>query len=189
MPLFRSNTQGRLLAAILVNPTAEHSMTELAAASETSLPTALREIDRARLAGLVTVRRVGNTRLVRANVHHPLYEPVSQLVLATYGPPAVLREEFAAIEGVEALLIFGSWAARYHGTPTPGRAPNDIDVLVLGSPERSLIREVAEGAERRIRMPVQATIRPLSKWRDPGGDPFMTEITSRPIVCVLGEVT
>jgi hypothetical protein len=162
-------------------------MTELATASETSLPTALREIDRAQLAGLVTVRRIGNTRLVRANVHHPLYEPVSQLVLATYGPPAVLREEFAAIEGVEALLIFGSWAARYHGTS--GRAPNDIDVLVLGSPERSLVHEAAEGAERRIRMPVQATIRPLSKWRDPGDDPFMTEITSRPIVCVLGEVT
>jgi hypothetical protein len=124
--------------------------------------------------------------LVRANADHPLYESVRGLVLATYGPPGVLQEEFASIQGIEALFILGSWAARYSGVP--GRAPNDIDVLVVGSPNRAEVHEAAERAERRIGMPVQATIRPLAKWDNRADDPFIAEIASRPIVPVLGDV-
>jgi uncharacterized OB-fold protein len=84
------------------------------------------------------------------------------------------------------VLIFGSWAARYSGAA--GRAPNDIDVLVLGTPNRSAVHDAADRAEQRIGMPVQATIRPLAKWRDAADDPFMAELTTRPVVSVLGEV-
>jgi predicted nucleotidyltransferase len=185
-PLFRSDTQGRLLAAVFVSPDDEHSITALAQRAATSLATALREIDRAESTGVVMVRRVGNTRLVRANMDHQLYEPLRRLILATYGPPAVLEDEFKDIEGIDAVLIFGSWAARYSGAP--GRAPNDIDILVLGAPNRSAVHDAAERAERRIGMPVQATIRPLAKWRDSIDDPFMAELATRPIVLVLGGV-
>lgn len=185
-PLFRSDTQGRLLAAVFVTPDDEHSITALAQRAGTSVPTALREIDRAESTGAVVVRRVGNTRLVRANVDHQLYEPLRRLILATYGPPAVLQDEFKDIEGIDAVLIFGSWAARYSGAA--GRAPNDIDVLVLGTPNRSAVHDAADRAEQRIGMPVQATIRPLAKWRDAADDPFMAELTTRPVVSVLGEV-
>lgn len=186
-PLFRSDTQGRLLAAVFVAPDEEHSITELSKRARTSVPTALREIDRAESTGVVTVRRVGNTRLVRANVEHPLYESLYRLVLATYGPPAVLAEEFEKVTGIEVLLIFGSWAARYSGVS--GRAPNDIDVLVVGSPDRAEVHEAAERAERRIGMPVQATIRSTTRWRQPKDDPFIAEIKSRPIVAVAGGIT
>jgi predicted nucleotidyltransferase len=185
-PLFRSDTQGRLLAAVFVAPDEEHSITALAKLVGTSVPTALREIDRAESAGVVTIRRLGNTRLVRANIEYRLYESIRRLVLATYGPPAVLREEFETVQGIEALLIFGSWAARYSGLS--GRAPNDIDVLVVGSPKRLEVHEAAERAERRIGMPVQATIRSSARWREPGDDSFIAEITSRPIVPVIGAI-
>jgi predicted nucleotidyltransferase len=185
-PLFRSDTQGRLLAAVFVAPDDEHSITELANRAGTSVPTALREIDRAESTGVVTVRRVGNTRLVRANAEHPLYESIYRLVLATYGPPAVLAQEFENVAGIEVLLIFGSWAARYSGVS--GRAPNDIDVLVVGSPTRAEVHEAAERAERRIGMPVQATIRSTTRWRQPKDDPFIAEINARPIVPVFGGI-
>lgn len=184
-PLFRSDTQGRLLAAVLVAPSEEHSITTLAQRAGTSLPTALREIDPAESAGIIQVRRVGNTRLVRANADHALYDSIRHLVLATYGPPAVLQEEFGDVQGIHALLIFGSWAARYSGVPGP--APNDIDVLVIGSPNRAEVHEAAERAERRISMPVQATIRSLAKWRERSDDPRMSEVTSGPVVPVLGD--
>ncbi len=79
-PLFRSDTQGRLLAAVFVAPDEEHSITALAKRAGTSVPTALREIDRAESAGVVTVRRLGNTRLVRANTRHLLYDSIHRLV-------------------------------------------------------------------------------------------------------------
>ena len=55
-------------------------------------------------AGLVTSEKVGPTRLVRANTAHPLYGAVRQVLLGTYGPPAVVADEFRTIADVDAVL-------------------------------------------------------------------------------------
>ncbi len=183
-PILRSDTQGRLLAAILAAPEEEHTITALAARAGTSVPTAIREIDRAEDAQLVITRRLGNTRLVKANPANPLYEPYRDIIMATYGPPAVIGEELAPVKGIDYLYLFGSWAARYQGEP--GRAPNDIDVLVVGAPDRDQVYEAAERAERRLGLPVQATIRTPAQWDD-AADPFITEIRSRPLVSLRSE--
>lgn len=184
-PVLRSEVQGRLLAELFAQPEVEHSVTELARRAATSVQTAIREIDRAEAALLVTSRRLGNTRLVRADATAPLYRPFSEIVLATYGPPAVLREELADVEGIDQAYLFGSWAARYAGEP--GRAPNDLDVLVIGRPDRDACYDAAERAERRLRLPVQVTIRSRSQW-EKASDPFLAEVRSRPLVSIFEEV-
>ena len=156
--------------------------TVLATRAGTSLPTALREVDRAEAARIVTTRRLGNTRLVRADTTNPLYRPYSEIVLATYGAPAVLAYELAGISGVERLFIFGSWAARYMGEA--GRAPNDIDVLVVGGPDREALYEAAERAEQRIGLPVQVTVRSALAWGSATAT-FIAELRSRPLVSLL----
>ena len=125
-PILRSDTQGRLLAAILAAPDEEHTITALAARAGTSLPTAIREIDRAEAAQLVTSRRLGNTRLVKANPANPLYGPYRDIILATYGPPAVIGGRVRPDQG--------------HQTPIP--------VRVLG---RSLPRRTWSGSQRHRR--------------------------------------
>ena len=142
-PLFRSDTQGRLLVAVFVTPDDEHSITALVQRARTSVPTALREIDRAESTGAVVVRRVGNTRPVRANVDHQLYEPLRRLIFATYGPPAVLQDEFKDIEGIDAVLIFGSWAARYSGAPGEPRTTSTSSFSVRRIVPRSTTRQSA----------------------------------------------
>ena len=184
-PLLRSDVQGRLLANVFAAPEDEHSVTDLAARAKTSLTTALREVERAEAAGIVATRRVGNTRLVRADDRNPLFAPYRQILLATYGPPAILRQEFAEIAAIEGLFIFGSWAARYAGVPGP--PPNDIDVMVVGKPNRAEVHDAAERAELRIGLPVQTTIRSLDTWRGQS-DPFIGEVRSRPIVPAIGDV-
>jgi hypothetical protein len=183
-PILRSDVQGRVLAEVFADPEQEHTVTHLASRAKTSVPTAIREVDRAELAQLVTSRRVGNTRLVRANMQNPLYQPFRQIILATYGPPAVLTREFGDIAGIDHLYLFGSWAARYLGQP--GRAPNDIDVLVIGSPDRDEVYDAAEKAESQIGLPVQVTIRARQQWQE-AYDPFIAEVRSRPLVPLLEE--
>lgn len=183
-PVLRSDTQGKLLAEVFADPEAEHTVSALAVRAGTSLATALREIGRAEAARIVATRRLGNTRLVRADTANPLYSPYSEIVLATYGPPAVIREELAGVAGIERLYLFGSWAARYSGEA--GRAPNDIDVLVVGDPDPSAVYEAAERAEQRIVLPVQATIRSTRAWGS-SRDAFFEEIRSRPLVSLLEE--
>jgi predicted nucleotidyltransferase len=183
-PLLRSRTQGRILAEILGDPDEERSATSLAEHAGTSLPTALRELDRAEAARIVTSRRVGNTRLVRADPTNPLYPAFREIVLATYGPPAVVLDELGGLAGVDHLYLFGSWAARYHGEA--GRAPNDIDVLVIGAPDRDRVYEAAERAEKRLRLPVQVTFRSPGQWADLE-DPFVAQVRRRPLVSLLDE--
>lgn len=185
-PILRSDTQGRILARLFGDPEAEYTLTDLADGAGTSFPTAQREINRAEQAGIVTVRRVGQARLVRANAAHPLFAPLRQVILATYGPPVVVARQFAGIDGTAAVILFGSWAARYAGEA--GRAPNDIDVLVLGDADRDAVDDAADRAEREIGLPVQATVRSLDQWRR-ARESFINEVKRRPLVAVLVDDT
>jgi DNA-binding transcriptional ArsR family regulator len=178
LPLLRSALQGEVLALILLNPEQEWSLTDLATRVGSSVSTAQREVSRAEDAGVVVSRRVGNTRLVRA-LPSPITEPLTELLLRSFGPPQVIAEEFASVGGIDGLYVYGSWAARYAGSP--GRAPVDLDVLVIGRPDRDELDDAAQRASRRLGRELNVTIRSLEWWRN-GTDGFHTEVTSRPLV-------
>jgi predicted nucleotidyltransferase len=55
-----------------------------------------------------------------------------------------VAEEFPGLQGAEHVLIFGSWAARYH--QHPGKPPRDLDVLVVGRPSRDEVYDAADRA-------------------------------------------
>ena len=180
LPLLRSALQGESLALILLNPGQEWSLTDLASRVGASVSTAQREVSRAEDAGVVTSRRVGNTRLVRA-MPSPITEPLTELLLRSFGPPQVIAEEFASVGGIEGIYLFGSWAARYAGASGP--SPADLDVLVIGRPDRDKLEDAAERARHRLGRDVNVTIRSLEWWRH-GTDGFHAEVTTRPLVMI-----
>lgn len=180
LPLLRSALQGQILTLILLNPEQEWSLTDLADRVGASVSTAQREVARAEQAGVAVSRRVGNTRLVRA-APSPITGPLTELLLRSFGPPQVIAEEFAAVAGIDGLYVFGSWAARHAGTP--GRAPADVDVLVIGRPDRDEVDEAAERARHRLSREVNVTTRSVEWWRH-GTDGFHAEVTTRPLVPV-----
>ncbi|MGH9222934.1 MAG: fibronectin type III domain-containing protein [Acidimicrobiales bacterium] len=93
-PILRSDVQGRVLARLFADPAKSYNLTELVEWAGSSMPTVQREVGRAEQAGIVTTKKVGPTRLVSANTQHPLFAPLSKIVAATYGPPAVIAREF-----------------------------------------------------------------------------------------------
>ena len=92
---------------------------------------------------MLDVTIVGRTKLFAVNTANPYVRPLSELVLMAFGPPLVIAEEFAQVAGVERVFIYGSWAARFEGEPGP--TPNDIDVVVVGTPERDDVYDAAAG--------------------------------------------
>jgi predicted nucleotidyltransferase len=183
LPLLRSRLQADLLALVLLSPGREWSLTELAERAGGSVSSAQREMARAEDAGVVSSRRLGSTRLVTASPS-PLTGSLTELLLRSFGPRQVVAEEFAALGGVESVYLFGSWAARYAGQPGP--PPADIDVLVIGRPDRDEAYEAAQRAAERLAREVNVTIRSGSWWRE-GSDGFHAEVTRRPIFTVLNE--
>lgn len=181
LPILRSQVAGDLLALLYLHPDSEYSLTEAAAAIGSSVNAVHHEASRLAKAGLITDRRRGNLRLVRAVTDSLLTRPLTDLLAVTYGPLPVLRDLLADVDGVEAAYIYGSWAARYHGEPGP--IPADVDVIVIGSPILDELDDITEHAERQLHRPVNIrTIRPEAWAGHDSGDPFLRSVQSRPLV-------
>jgi hypothetical protein len=183
-PTFRSRTQGDLLALVLLHPDQEWTISDLARQLGVPLTTVQSEVGRLAAGGILATRKVGRSRVVRANVSSPAVAPLTQLTLVTFGPQTVVADEFASI-GAERVVVFGSWAARYHGQA--GQPPGDIDVLVIGDAiDRTDLYAAAERAEARLGMAVNPVLRRAGSWAEPGADALVLEIQAKPYVVVLG---
>lgn len=180
LPIFRSRQQTTILALVLGDPDVELSLTEIAERTGAPLPSVHREVRRAESAGLVTSRKVGNARMVRANVDSPYYAGLADLLTRAFGVPALLAEELGSIDGIDEAYLFGSWAARYAGQPGT-RPVGDIDLLVLGRPDRTALYEAAHRAERWLGREVQVTIRDAG-WLEHGAGSFHDTVKSPPML-------
>ena len=181
MPLFRSQHQAELLMWLLLHPEQEYGVTEMATRLAVPLTTLHREVIRLDEAGLIVSRTQGRNRLIRANVDHPAAKALTQLLEVTFGPRAVIAEEFA-IDGAEQVVIFGSWAARYQGQAGP--PPNDIDVLVVGKVDRADLYDAADRANARLGIEVNPVVRTVEQWADPE-DSLVAQIKETAHVTVL----
>ena len=180
MPIFRSRQQVELLALLLGDTELEVSLSDLAARMGAPYASVHREVERAEAAGLVSSRKIGNTRLVRANTASPYFDGLAQVLTRAFGVPAVLAAALRPVDGIAAAFVYGSWAARYLGSE--GRRPvEDIDLLVLGEPDRDRLYAAIEGVEARIGRPVQVTLR-AADWLATGAGSFHDTVASRPMV-------
>jgi DNA-binding transcriptional ArsR family regulator len=171
---------------LLSDPEVEIGLTELASRLDIPYPSVHREVERAEATGLLITRRIGRTRLVRANVDSPYFDGLSQVLIRAFGPPAVLAQLLADVHGVEAAYLYGSWAARFEGAE--GQRPvEDIDLLVLGEPDRDELYAQIDRAAQRLGRQVQVTIREAD-WLTAGEGSFHDTVVSRPMVPIeLGE--
>jgi DNA-binding transcriptional ArsR family regulator len=182
LPIFRSRLQADILATLLLRPDRELTLTELAAQLSVPLSTVHGEVRRLTDAGLLARRELGRSVLVRADPGNRLTRPLTELLLMSWGPPQVIAEEFADLEGAEEVLLFGSWVARYE--QHPGTPPNDVDVLIIGRPRREDVYDAADRAQQRLGFPVNTVMRTLDAWRE-AADPLVRQIQSAPFLEVL----
>ncbi len=179
LPIFRSQLQGELLALVLADPTRVWTIDELVERTGEPYQTVATEVRRLHAADLLSVSTVGRTKLLSANEANPYLRPLSQLAIMAFGPPLVIGEEFASVDGIEAIYLYGSWAARYHGEP--GGAPNDIDVLVVGRPDRDDVYDAARRSQQRLGREVNVTQRTRKQWAT-ATDGFSQQVRDSPMV-------
>lgn len=182
LPLFRSRLQGDLLALFFADPDREWSLHELSDRTRSPYQTVVNEVRRLCEAELLNHRQIGRNKMFNANESSPHFTPLTQVVLMSFGPPVVIEEEFAGIEGIDQLFIYGSWAARHHGIP--GGAPQDGDVLVVGTASRDDLYEAAVRAEQRLGREVNLTLRSPSQWASPD-DGFSRQVKESPIIQIV----
>jgi len=178
MAIFRSQVQAEILTLVMLSP-GQHSISDLAAKLDAPYATVHREVERLLDVDLLKDSRVGRSRLLSPNTASPAYRPLRDLVLVAFGPREVILQEFGELSGLEGLLIYGSWAARYSGVEGP--EPGDIDVLVIGNVDRDDTFEAAERAQNRLEREVNPQVVTSSRWQE-GGTPFLNEVKQRPSI-------
>ncbi len=179
LPIFRSDVQARLLALVFARPEEPQSVSELARRLRAHVATVQREVDRLEEAGILESRREGRSRLVRQGSAATYLPELRALILRVFGPARVIEDALRPIAGIREAYLFGSWAERYLGRPGP--PPADVDVLVVGDPDREQVYAAAAEAERAFALPVDVVIRTPNGWAE-GEDAFARTIRKGPLV-------
>jgi predicted nucleotidyltransferase len=113
------------------------------------------EVQRLEVAGLLTRRSIGRSKVLSLNSDHPGLDAIRVLVDLSIGPLVDL-EALYEIDGVERVSVFGSWARRHRGER--GILPRDIDVLIVGEPDTLSITQACLGLSGRYSIDVNPTI-------------------------------
>jgi hypothetical protein len=185
-PIFRTDTQARLLACLFLRPQVPWTLASLARELGLSPSTLHPEVQRLEDTELVSVTQVGRSRILHPNAAHPLARPLTEILEYLYGPRTVITEEFSVIPGVMRLIIFGSWAARHAGVS--GHVPRDIDVLVVGDADRSAVYAAADRAQARIGLPVNPVLASYRRW-EASADGLIRQIRSSPMIDLTSELS
>jgi predicted nucleotidyltransferase len=178
-PIFRSDTQLQILGATYLEPERHFTIPELVGRSSRPQPTVAREVDRLTEAGLLETELRSGRRTVWAASTSPIYDELRSILLKTIGPKAVLEKQLAGLPGIDRAVIYGSWASRYRGAAGP--LPQDVDLLVIGTPDVDEIRAEADTATRKLGRDVNVTVLSPAEW-DAAKSGFITHIKSGPLV-------
>ena len=181
VPLFRSDSQASILASLFFS---DNGLTvqELSKRSEIPYSTIHREISRLLKSGVLTEERVGNYRFFAPNRVSPLYAPLHDLLEVLSGPIPLLRKELTSIPGIEWVALFGSWAHRLLGKD--GMAPQDVDVLVVGTPEVRQINKACSAVSKTLGWEVNPVILTHGEWIEES--PFLRQIRRDGLVPIFG---
>jgi predicted nucleotidyltransferase len=179
--LGRSKIRQRILALIMDAPDRRMHLRGIARAVGTSAGTAARELGRLEEAGLVRRTREGNQVYFEARPGQPLYGQIRDLVRQVAGVPIILRRHLSGLAGVERAMIFGSYA---HGSI---KSDSDVDVLIIGKPDRDELTERLEMASLEISRPVNEVVMTGEELvaRRIRGDQFIRSIDSGPTISAI----
>ncbi len=182
--LIGSATRIAVLGNLLLHPDREIHLRSLVRATGFSPRAVNKEVDRLMGVALLTQRRSGNRRYLRANVEHPLYRALRELLAKTVGVVPALRQALTGDARIALALLYGSVAA---GDERPD---SDIDLLVVGSiglgDTIELLRSVQEMLQRDVN-PIVMSLGEFQRRRDTE-EHLVTSILKGPQVELAGSL-
>jgi predicted nucleotidyltransferase len=186
MSLFGSSRiRDRILLEFFGRPQTMGHVREIARRVRASPATVSTELAALKRLGILRSDAVGRSLVYSIDETSALVPDVRALVQKTLGVEALIREALTGLSGVESAYIFGSYASGKE------RGHSDIDLLVIGHPDRHSLSERLAQVERTLGRDVNVVSRTEDQLRTRRkADSFWRRVLSGPIVHLLGpEVT
>jgi len=147
--------------------------------------TVQRELKNLTDSGIIMREVQGRQVYYRANAKCPIFNELKSIVSKTFGLADVLREALAPLEEQIAFaLVYGSMAS---GQAT---SASDIDLLVVGDIDETMLHRALSEAENRLGRPVNYTLMSqaeFDKKRSQKGG-FLDRVLTKQKIMILGYV-
>lgn len=180
--LFSSKARAEFFRILFGLSPEEFHLREIQRQSGLAIRTVQREADN--LAGLdLLIRRLdGNRTYYRANVSHPLYKTIREMVLKTSLLVEVLKKAFAN-EKADFVFMFGS---AVNGKLKPG---SDIDLFVIGKSGFRAVCNLLLEPVKVVGREINPHVMTLSEFnqRRKERDHFVTSVLESPVQMIVGE--
>lgn len=124
--IFSSKVRAEIFRVLFTSQATALHLRELARQCHLHEATVRQELEKLTAINLVNSHRDGNRKIFRANLAHPVYPEIRNLVLKTTGIVELLQTALAK-DDIEISFVFGSIA---EGTEAP---ESDVDLMVLGN--------------------------------------------------------
>jgi predicted nucleotidyltransferase len=141
-----------------------------------------RELLRIQTDNLFLTQRVGNLLFYSLNQDHPLFEELKSIVSKTIGIEASLRALLSSLENIKAAFIFGSVASKSE------KEASDIDVLIIGKPDMSVLNEKLRDLEQKIKREINISVYAWSEYqaKKKTKSGFLLDVLKNPRLMLIG---
>jgi predicted nucleotidyltransferase len=179
-----SKTQRQVLGLLFGNPDRSYYANEIVRLAGVGSGTVQRELEKLSVAGLLSVKRVGNQKHYQADRQSPIFEELYGIVLKTFGVGDVLRLAMAELAGqIKVAFVYGSVAK---GTD---KAHSDIDVMIISEKlTYDRVFSTLSPAESTLGRTINPTLYKPSEFREKltGDSSFLSRVVEQPKIFLVG---
>jgi DNA-binding transcriptional ArsR family regulator len=149
--LFQGKIRVKLLTRILLNPKTTVYLRGLEKELGVSSNTVRLELNKLKEAKLIELAdEDGNQKQYRANVKHPLFDSLRNLILKQIGFDELINTVFDNLGDVESVYLTNDWAE--------GKESPFIDLVVVGNIDKEYMSKLIEKAESIINRKIRVAV-------------------------------
>jgi predicted nucleotidyltransferase len=179
----KSRIRRDILILFFTNPSAEYYLREIERILGYSPGSIRRELLKFQKDSLFSTRKAGNLLYYSLNTGHPLYQEIKNIIFKTIGVEGSLKKLLAGVEKIKMAFIYGSFASKSE------KPASDIDVMIIGDPEVSLLNEKIRALELKLKREIHTTIYSLKEYqakkREKAG--FIMDSRKNPKIMLVGK--
>jgi len=179
-----TKTQQKIMGLLFQKPDTTFYLNEIVRLAGIGKGTIKRELEKMTIAGLLTVKRIGNQKHYQANSSAPIYNELIAITRKTFGIADVIRQTLEPIkESIDFAFIYGSIAK---ATDT---ARSDTDLMIIGNDfAYADIMNLLIPAETELQRTINPSIYLLSDFNDKlqQGNSFLIRILQQEKIIVMG---
>ena len=142
--IFGSRIRAKILGWLFTHPEESFFVRQIATILQEDPTNLSREMSKLENLGILTSKKIGNTKHFQANPHCAFFRELKGLVLKTAGVAGQIKVALERLTGVQFAFIYGSYAKGEE------KAHSDVDLMIIGDVDVNQLDPLASSLEKRL---------------------------------------